>query len=226
MSPRPDASEHVHADGRIARAGAAPVPGGRAVILVHGRGASPESILSLSEDLPGELGFAFVAPGASETSADPRSWYPLSFLAPVEHNEPALSSALARIGEVVADLARDGIVSESIILLGFSQGACLCAEYAARSGRRWGGIAILTGGLVGDELATREYAGDLAGTPAFLGTSDRDPHVPLWRVEETAEVLRQLGAAVEMRVYPLLPHTIVRDELEWVAATMRDLASR
>lgn len=226
MSLRPDASEHVHADGRIARAGADPVAAGRAVILVHGRGATPESILTLADDLPGDLGFAFVAPGASETSPHPRSWYPLSFLAPVERNEPALSASLARIGTVVADLEADGISPENIILLGFSQGACLCAEFAARNARRWGGIAILTGGLVGDESATREYAGDLAGTPSFLGTSDRDPHVPLWRVEETAEVLRQLGAAVEMRVYPGLPHTIVRDEVDWVATTMRALASR
>jgi len=216
----------IHADGRIVRAGVASDKAGRAMILVHGRGATPESILSLADDLPSDLGFAFVAPGASESTPHPRSWYPNSFLAPIEENEPGLSSGLAKIEGAVAELGERGIEPENIILLGFSQGACLTAEFAARRARRWGGVVALTGGLVGDGDAPRDYAGAFHGTPVFLGCSDRDPHVPLWRVDETEEVLRRMGARVEKRIYPGLPHTVIRDELDWVESTMRRLANK
>ena len=195
------------------------------MILVHGRGATPESIFALADDLPGDLGFAFVAPGASESTAHPRSWYPNSFLAPIETNEPGLSSGLAKIEGVVAELGEQGIEPENIILLGFSQGACLTAEFAARRARRWGGVVALTGGLIGDAVAARDYAGAFDGTPVFLGCSDRDPHVPRWRVDETEEILRRMGAQVEKRIYPGMPHTVVRDELDWVESTMRRLAN-
>jgi predicted esterase len=215
---------HVHADGRTARAGAPLTHAERAIILVHGRGATPESILALANELPGGLGFAFVAPGASESSTHPRSWYPQSFLAPIEANEPGLSSALAAIGSAVEELGEHGISPSHTILLGFSQGACLVSEFAARNARRWGAVVALTGGLIGDKKAPRDYDGSFEGTPIFLGCSDVDPHVPLWRVNETETVLARMGAEIEKRVYPGLPHTIVRDELEWVADAMRGLA--
>lgn len=214
----------VHAEGRVAHAGVDVREARRAMILVHGRGATPESILGLADELPGDLGFAFVAPGASESGAHPRSWYPNSFLAPLATNEPGLSSALAKIEATVEELGARGIGPEDIILLGFSQGACLAAEFAARRARRWGGVAVLTGGLIGDADAPRDYAGTLDGTPVFLGCSDRDAHVPVWRVDETEEVLRRMGAQVEKRIYPGLPHTVNRDELDWVESTMRQLA--
>jgi predicted esterase len=196
------------------------------MILVHGRGATPESILDLADELPGDLGFAFVAPGASESTAHPRSWYPNSFLAPLDTNEPGLSSALAKIEGTVMELGEHGISPEDIVLLGFSQGACLTTEFAARHARRWGGVVALTGGLVGDRVALRDDAGDFHGTPVFLGCSDQDPHVPLWRVEETEELLRRMGAQVEKRIYPGMPHTVIRDELDWVESTMRQLATQ
>ena len=215
----------VHADGRIARAGLAPENAERAMILVHGRGATPESILTLADELPGDLGFAFVAPGASESTAHPRSWYPNSFLAPSDSNEPGLSSGLAKIQEALVELEQHGIAPENIVLLGFSQGACLTTEFAARCARRWGGVVALTGGLIGDGDAPRNYAGTFHGTPIFLGCSDCDPHVPLWRVDQTEEVFRRMGARVEKRIYPGMPHTVIRDELDWVANTMHRLAN-
>lgn len=211
----------IHSDGPIAHSGASLETADRAMILVHGRGASPRSILALAEDLPDDLEFAFIAPGASESSAHPRSWYPQSFLAPREANEPGLSSALTKIGATVAELGSHGIGPERIVLLGFSQGACLVTEFAARHARRWGALAALTGGLIGDRDTPRDYPGAFDGTPAFLGCSDRDPHVPLWRVEESAEVLSRMGAEVETRIYPGLPHTVIQDELDWVANIMR-----
>ena len=226
MTKLPRSFNHIHADGRIARAGIAPQNAERAVILVHGRGATPESILTLADELPGDLGFAFLAPGASESTAHPRSWYPNSFLAPVEANQPGLSSGLSKIEDTVAELGDHGIGPDNIVLLGFSQGACLTTEFAARSARRWGGVAALTGGLIGDGDAPRDYVGAVHGTPVLLGCSDRDPHVPLWRVDETEEVLYRMGATVEKRVYPGMAHTVIRDELDWVEATMRRLASR
>ena len=218
--------DDMHADGRVARAGDALQNAERAMILVHGRGATPESILSLADELPRDLGFAFVAPGASESSPHPRSWYPRSFLAPLELNEPGLSSALARIEQTVVELEDHGVATENVILLGFSQGACLVSEFAARHAGRWGGVVALTGGLIGEDGSPRDDAGSLHGTPVFLGCSDRDPHVPLWRVDETEQILRRMGADVEKRIYPGMPHTIIRDELDWVEGTMRRLASR
>ncbi|HSN55401.1 MAG TPA: dienelactone hydrolase family protein, partial [Candidatus Sulfomarinibacteraceae bacterium] len=182
--------------------------------------------LALADELPPDLGFTFVAPGASATTAHPRSWYPSSFLAPVEANEPGLSSALAKIERTVLALEAHGIAREDIILLGFSQGACLAVEYAVRHARRWGGVAALTGGLIGESIGRRDGEGGFEGTPIFLGCSDRDPHVPLWRVSETEEILRRMGAEVEKRVYPGMAHTIIRDELDWVETTMRQLPPR
>jgi predicted esterase len=215
---------HLHSDGRIVRAGIDLHEAERAMILIHGRGATPESILSLTGELPGNLGFAFIAPGASESTDHPRSWYPHSFLAPVESNEPGLSSALARIEDAVVELEVHGIERRNILLLGFSQGACLALEYAVRRARRWGGVVALTGGLIGDRISPRDDTGTFGDTPVFLGCSDRDPHVPLWRVDESEDLLRRMGARVEKRIYPGLAHTVIRDELDWVEGAMQTLA--
>jgi predicted esterase len=186
-----------------------------AMVMVHGRGATADSILALSEELS-MPGFAFLAPQAAGNS-----WYPFSFLSPIEQNEPGISSGLAAITDVVATIARAGIPPERTVLLGFSQGACLSLEFTARAARRYGGVAGLSGGLIGPEGTLRDYSGSLAGTPIFLGCSNVDPHIPAPRVVETATVLRRLGGDVDMRLYPGMGHTINDEELKAVRGIMR-----
>lgn len=181
-----------------------------ALVMIHGRGASAEDILSLADVLD-VSGYTLLAPQATGYS-----WYPLPFLAPMERNEPWLSSALAKIGDVLAQVAAAGIPPERTVLLGFSQGACLSLEYAARNARRYGGVAGLSGGLIGPDETPRDYPGSLAGTPIFLGCSDVDPHIPAQRVRASATVLERLGGAVTMRLYPGLGHTVNRDEADAV----------
>jgi predicted esterase len=188
-----------------------------AVVLVHGRGGTAEGILSLAGQLD-HPDFAFLAPQAADNS-----WYPLSFLSPVMRNEPFLSGALDRLEAVLKDVAGAGIPSERTILLGFSQGACLALEFAARNARRYGAVVGLSGGLIGDEVTARIYQGDLAGTPVFLGCSDFDPHIPQSRVHESGQILERLGGQVTVEIYPGTGHTINRDELDRVRAMMADL---
>ncbi len=212
-----------HGGGRVAITGRPLSPGPEdakdakgAVILTHGRGATAESILTLAREIPHD-DLAYLAPQAAGNS-----WYPNSFLAPTEQNQPGLDAGLAVLESLVLRIVAAGIATEKILLLGFSQGACLTAEFAARSarreqgegGRRYGGVAILTGGLIGSEVG--EYDGDLAGTPIFLGSGDPDPHVPWSRAEESAEVFRALGGEVDLRRYPGMPHTVISDEVEAV----------
>lgn len=178
-----------------------------ALVMLHGRGASAADILSLAGELD-VAGYALLAPEAAGST-----WYPYSFLAPLERNEPYLSSALATVGRVLALAARAGIPAERTVLLGFSQGACLTLEYAARNARRYGALIAFSGGLIGPAGTPREYPGSLAGTPVFLGCSDRDPHIPEPRVRESAEVLTRLGAEVDMRLYPNMGHTVNADEI-------------
>jgi predicted esterase len=191
-----------------------------AMVMVHGRGATAESILELAREFR-HPEFAYVAPQAAGYT-----WYPYSFLAPMSMNEPGLSSGLARIGEVLGRLEAEGIPPERTILLGFSQGACLSLEFAARNARRYGGVVGLSGGLIGPPGTPRAYEGSLAGTPVFLGCSDRDPHIPRERVDETAEVMREMGAEVTERIYPGLGHTVNEDELEFVRRMMAGLDVR
>ncbi|HEU4570512.1 MAG TPA: dienelactone hydrolase family protein, partial [Gemmatimonadales bacterium] len=146
--------------------------------------------------------------------------YPHSFLVPVAQNQPWLDSALAVLERVTAQLADAGIPRERQVLLGFSQGACLALEFAARNAVRWGGVVGLSGGLIGPEGTPRAYGGDLAGTPVFLGCSDVDPHIPVARVHETAQVLTRLGGRVDARIYPGMPHTINEDEVQAVRALL------
>jgi predicted esterase len=177
------------------------------LILVHGRGGSAEDILGLAGALS-RSDLAVLAPRAAGNT-----WYPQSFLAPVEANEPGRSSGLSVIESLVEDLAASGFPSEKVILAGFSQGACLTLEYVARHPRRYGAVAGLTGGLIGPPSTLSGYEGSLDGTPVFLGSGDPDPHVPWPRVEETAEILGRLSAQVEVERYPGRPHTISQDEL-------------
>lgn len=185
------------------------------MVMVHGRGGSADDILSLTREI-GLSGFAFLAPQAAGNT-----WYPYSFLSPIDQNEPGISSGLAAIADVLAMIERAGIPPERVMLLGFSQGACLSLEFTARAARRYGGVAGLSGGLIGPEGTPRNYSGSLAGTPIFLGCSDVDPHIPEPRVVETATVLRRLGGDVDVRIYAGMGHTINEDELDAVRAIMR-----
>jgi phospholipase/carboxylesterase len=179
----------------------------RALILVHGRGATAADILSVADHLPVK-DFALLAPQATG-----RSWYPYSFLEPPGRNQPWLGSALDLLAAVVDSIVAAGIGRERIYFAGFSQGACLTLEFVTRHAARYGGVAAFTGGLIGDRIYLENYKGDFAGTPFFIGTGDRDPHVPVERVHATAVLLRGMGAEVTEKVYPGRPHTIVADEL-------------
>ena len=191
-----------------------------AVVLLHGRGASAEDILGLAQDfdLP-EL--AYLAPEAAE-----HTWYPYSFLSPIEQNQPWLDSALKLVGETVQRTITAGIERQKVAIVGFSQGACLATEFVARNAAHYGGLVAFTGGLIGPPGAKFVYSGDLAGTPCFLGAGDRDPHVPWKRVEESAAVLSDLGAAVTLRRYPGLPHTINQDEIDHAKIILGRIGAR
>ena len=187
------------------------------MVMVHGRGAQAEDILSLAAQLA-QPGFSYLAPQAAGNT-----WYPNRFLEPIPGNEPWLSSALAFVGDVVARVVQAGLPPERIMLLGFSQGACLTLEFAARHARRYGGLVGLSGALIGPDDTPRDYQGSLAGTPVFLGCSDVDFHVPKERVTQSAEVLRRLGGVVTERLYPNLDHSVNQDEIDFVRELMQGL---
>jgi predicted esterase len=225
---RSDRAANPHAGQPVARAGRPPNLAAAAMVLVHGRGATAADILTLAGELD-RPDLAYLAPQAAG-----RAWYPFSFLAPRDSNEPGLSSGLAVLAGLVDELAAAGVPPERVLLAGFSQGACLALEYAARHPRRYGGVAGLTGGLIGppgtawsengsengSEIGPAPGSepgpegGSLAGTPVLLASGDPDPHVPWARVEESAAVLERLGAEVTLRRYPGLPHTVHPDEIE------------
>lgn len=188
-------------------AGKAVSEAGKALVMLHGRGADARDIISLAEYLK-VRDFALLAP-----EAEKNSWYPYSFLAPQRQNEPWLSSALEMLKNLVVGLIDSGIKQEEIYLLGFSQGACLTLEFAARNAKRYGGVIAFTGGLIGDRIRSENYQGDFMNTPVFIGTSDPDPHVPLERVNSTSEVLRKMNAEVTLKVYKNMGHTISQDEI-------------
>jgi phospholipase/carboxylesterase len=180
-----------------------------AMILLHGRGASAEDILTVAAELT-QPGFAYLAPQAAGNA-----WYPNPFTAPLETNEPYLSSALEVVETLLAMIERT-IPAQRVILLGFSQGACLTLEFAARHARRYGGVVGLSGGLIGPDGTPRDYPGDFDGTPAFLGCSDVDPHIRKDRVLEAGEVFNRMGARVTVRLYPGMGHTVNQDEIDSV----------
>jgi phospholipase/carboxylesterase len=180
----------------------------KALIMIHGRGASAEDILSLEPELKVK-NFAILAPQATN-----HSWYPYSFLSPPEKNEPWLSSALELIKGMVSGLNQDGISSENIYFLGFSQGACLMLEFAARNADHYGGMVAFTGGLIGDKIYNENYKGDFKQTPVFIGCSDRDFHIPVERVYATTNILKSMHADVHEKIYPAMGHTINADEID------------
>ncbi|NGM70071.1 phospholipase [Natronolimnobius sp. AArcel1] len=191
-----------------------------AIVLVHGRGATAQSILQMGSELHRE-GIALLAPQAAQ-----RTWYPNSFLQPVESNEPGRTSGLQAIADAIGEATDAGIPTERIMVLGFSQGACLSSEFVARNPDRYGGLVAFSGGLIGQDIDREEYTDiddNLEGTPAFLGCSDRDPHIPEERVHDTADVLEALGADVETRIYEGMGHGVNEDELEYVSGLVADL---
>ena len=179
----------------------------KALIMLHGRGAPAEDILALSSHLLVK-DFALLAPQATNYT-----WYPYSFLAPPEQNEPWLSSAIDIIEQVVHDIHKAGIGTESIFFCGFSQGACLTLEFVTRHAKKWGGIAAFTGGLIGDQIYHQNYIGDFDGAHVLIASGDPDPHVPVKRVQETTRVLQSMHAQVTEQIYPNMGHTITADEI-------------
>lgn len=179
-----------------------------AMILLHGRGATAPSILQLAEILH-HPELLYLAPQAANNT-----WYPYSFLAPMQQNEPWLSSALNVVADVVDQLEAGGISPARVVLAGFSQGACLASEFVARHARAYGGLVAFSGGLIGPPGTPRDYQGSLDGTPVFLGCSDVDFHIPKERVEESATVLAGMGGVVTYRLYPNMGHTIIQDEID------------
>lgn len=196
-----------------------PLPEARgALVLVHGRGADAEGMIDLAAHFP-TARFAWVAP-----QANGHAWYPYSFLTPIDRNQPYLDSALAVLDAVTTGLAADGIPRERQVLLGFSQGACLALEFAARSDRRWGGVVGLSGGVIGPPGTIWDRPAGIAGTAVFLGCSDVDPHIPADRVHETRDLFTRLGAVVDERIYPGMPHTVNEDEIAAVSSLLESVS--
>lgn len=185
------------------------------VILLHGRGGSAEDILGLAREF--RLNdVAYLAPQAAD-----RTWYPYSFLAPIEQNEPGIGSGLGVLARLIDGLQQQGIAAERVGLLGFSQGACLALEFAARHPRRYAGVFGLSGGLIGPPGTPRDYEGSFERAPVFLGCSDIDAHIPVERVRETADVFRRMHAEVDERIYPRMGHTVNRDEIAAIVEVLR-----
>jgi phospholipase/carboxylesterase len=191
-------------------AGATVTEAAGAMILIHGRGATAPSILTLADEFNAP-NLHYMAP-----QAESYQWYPYSFLAPTEQNEPGLSSGLQAIYDIITGLETNGVKKESIILLGFSQGACLATEYVARHPARYGGLAALSGGLIGSSVSADSYSGSLEETPVFLGCSNIDPHIPKERVDETETILAGLHADVTKTIYKGMGHTVNEDEIAHV----------
>ncbi|WP_135303226.1 alpha/beta hydrolase [Haloarcula amylovorans] len=190
-----------------------------AMVLVHGRGATAQSIVQMGSEVHRD-GLALLAPQAARNT-----WYPQSFLSPVEENEPGRSSGLQAVDDAVERATDAGIPTEGVFLLGFSQGACLASEYVARNPERYGGLAALSGGLIGESVDPTEYNGDIEETPVFLGCSDVDPHIPLERVHETSEVFERLNGDVDERIYEGMGHGVNEDELDAVDELVGRLVS-
>lgn len=210
-----------HEGQHVLRGGAPVTTSSAALVLIHGRGASAQDIYSLGEEVAiGAPGVALLAPQAAGNA-----WYPQRFLAPLAQNEPYLSSALGVIAGLVGELNRGGIPNERIVLIGFSQGACLSLEFAARNPKRYGGVMGLSGALIGPPGSPRERAASLAGTPVYLGCSDRDAHIPLASVEESARVMEDLGGTVTKSIFPGMGHTVNAEELAVMQHLVRGLAA-
>ena len=206
--------QHPHAGQPVLRRGRAIAEARLVAIMVHGRGASADDILGLSSEF-GASGITYIAPQAAG-----RTWYPYSFLSPIAQNEPGISSGMRVIADLIEEVALHGVPVGRVALMGFSQGACLALEFAARHADRYAAIAGFSGGLIGPPGTPRDYTGSFDGMPLFLGCSDPDPHIPLERVHESADVFRRMGASVDERIYPRMGHTINRDEFDAVDALL------
>jgi predicted esterase len=204
-----------HAGQPVVTQGPKPTDARLTMILVHGRGASADDIIGLVQELQFD-DVAYLAPQAAGNT-----WYPYSFLAPMEQNEPGISSAIHVLSRLLESLREQGVDSERIAFLGFSQGACLALEFAARHARRYAGVFALSGGLIGPPGTPRNYTGAFGGTPVLFGCSDIDPHIPLERVHESAEVFGRMDATVDERIYPRMGHTVNHDEINAIQDILR-----
>jgi phospholipase/carboxylesterase len=211
--------DDVIARHELRRAGAPAARAKGVVLLIHGRGATAESILPLA-DVLAQPDLCYLAP-----QAEGYTWYPQSFMAPTAANEPDLSRALARVTSIIADILASGLAESQLALIGFSQGACLTSETVLRNPRPYGFIGILSGGAIGPPGTPRDYPGSLAGAHVFLGCSDHDPHIPLARVLETTAVFTRMGAAATERIYPGASHGINDDEITFLRAGLAPIAA-
>ncbi|WP_435335696.1 alpha/beta hydrolase [Haloarchaeobius sp. TZWWS8] len=207
-------------DTRLATAGTSAADATAGVVMLHGRGATARGILGLADEFDAD-GVAYVAP-----QAPGGAWYPNSFMAPLEANEPGVSNGLADVAAAVSQLTDAGIPRERIAFVGFSHGACLACEFVARNAREWGGLVAFSGGLIGPPDMAFEYDGSLDGTPVFLGCSDVDPHIPLERVQESTSVFEKLGGDVTERIYEGMGHTVNEDELRAAREIVAGLETR
>ena len=200
-------NQHPHQGQSVLHAGKPITDATCGMILLHGRGASAYDIISLGEYLH-HPEMIYLAPQALYST-----WYPYSFMAPVESNEPFLSSALAVVAELAEKIVQAGIPTDRLIIAGFSQGACLASEFVGRNPTRYGGLLAFSGGLIGPPGGLSDYPGTLGNTPIFLGCSNVDPHIPLKRVQETSRKFREMGADVNEIIYPGMAHTVIENEL-------------
>jgi phospholipase/carboxylesterase len=211
------AGSDPHAQEELATGGAPLEGADAALVLVHGRGATARGMLDIAAQVtPEDAAVAALAPQAAQ-----HTWYPHSFLEPLDRNQPGLDSGLGVVADAIATATDAGISRERVVLLGFSQGACLATEYAARNATRYGGVVALSGGLIGPDVDESRYGGDFDDTPVFVGCSDSDPHIPVERVHATTRVFESLGADVDERVYEGMGHGVNQDELDAV----RDLVA-
>ena len=208
-----------HAGQPVLTAGAPLGEGRGVVIMVHGRNAGPENILSLVPALD-RPAFTYLAPAAAG-----RTWYPYSFLTETTKNEPDLSSALAAMHALIEGTIARGVPRDRIVLLGFSQGACLAAETSVRHPARYGGVLVFSGGLIGPPGTRWNDSGSFAGTPVFLGCGDQDSHIPKARVEESADVFRRMGADVTARLYPGMGHLVSEDEIAFARSVLDEVGA-
>ena len=213
-------NDELHGSQPVLMSGPPLGEGAGVLLLVHGRGADPESITELAR-AHGAEDFTLLAPAAARNT-----WYPNSFLAPTEQNEPWLSSALGVLEGLTDRVLDAGVPSERLVFMGFSQGACLASEFVRRTPRRYGGVVVYSGGIIGPmgttwSLTPEDLPGSLEGTPVFLGCSDVDHHIPVERVHETARVFEAMGAQLEKRIYPGMGHLVNRDELSFVRGLLR-----
>ena len=206
-----------HQNMPIAQAGAELSEAKAVMIMIHGRGASAQSILGLANEFERNQEIAFIAPQASN-----HSWYPYSFLAPIDQNQPGYSSGLQVIADIISALKEEGFSKEKIFLLGFSQGACLSSEFAVRNPVKYAGVFALSGGIIGDSIKLEDYSGDLKGTPIFMGCSDVDAHIPVERLDESEIVFKKLGAQVQKNIYPGMGHLVNMDEIEHINKIIDD----